>query len=100
MPPRIADGNIHSLISFPGFVPAARASSIWWRRGGILRPYHWSALGELLPAVAHGGPGDPVDLAIDPLPAGARSVAAHVAGDERKLKRRYDLADHRDGGDM
>ena len=25
MPPRIADGNIRSLISFPGVVPAARA---------------------------------------------------------------------------
>jgi hypothetical protein len=70
------------------------------RLNSFLRPYHWSALGELLPAVAHGGPGDPVDLAIDPLPAGAGLVAAHVAGDERKLKRRYHLADHRDGGDI
>jgi len=66
----------------------------------LLRPYHWSALGELLPAVAHGGPGDPVDLAIDPLPAGAGSVAAYVAGDERKLKspRRNNRIERKESG--
>jgi hypothetical protein len=35
MPPRMADGNIRYLISSPGIVPTARASSIWWRRGVI-----------------------------------------------------------------